>query len=342
VRPCCLNCTNTNRICSYTNLIRGQRASQPVQFELARATASRTSRAPTPSPAPAPALAPTRILTPPIPAYSGVQMQLLPGAERSIPRPQPDTLVNITHLELFNHVVQGTFLFLDRDDASTDKLKKTAVSIGFSFPYLMHGILAFSAWHLSTQADPEKSRLYLGQSTVLQTWAVASFKSLEPGSSREACLASFLFSILLATHALADLTMSDTKPELYLVRFGQYVELHRGALAIMHDCWTVLQQTEEAQPILQAWESSRLACTGTGPECDKIRQLVKSAHLSAVATQACYEGIEQLQYVFNECRSQASAPTHCVYGMCFLRQPPFWGAFPGSHLDTAFRSPPSR
>jgi len=246
------------------------------------------------------------------------------------------------HLELFNHAVQGTLLFLDRDDVYTDKVKKMAVSIGFSFPYLMHGILAFSARHLSTQAAPEKSRLYLGQSTVLQNWAVACFKPLQRDSSSEACLASFLFSILLAAHTLAGLTMSDIEPELYFVHFGQYVELHRGALAIMKEYWTVLQQTKEAQPILHAWESSRRTYTGTGPECDGIRQLVKSAGLPARATDACHQVIEQLQYVFNECRSGPPIPTHCVYGMCLSRQPSSWRTLSGPRIDTAFLPPQSR
>ncbi|KAI1147439.1 hypothetical protein F4825DRAFT_149742 [Nemania diffusa] len=38
----------------------------------------------------------------------------------------------LKHLELFHHVTQGGFLFIDRDAVSTDRLMSTALSIAFA------------------------------------------------------------------------------------------------------------------------------------------------------------------------------------------------------------------
>ncbi|KAI0869041.1 hypothetical protein GGS24DRAFT_480138 [Hypoxylon argillaceum] len=52
-----------------------------------------------------------------------------PGATTGGERRRGDCL---KHLELFHHVTQGGFLFIDRDAVSTDRLMSTALSIAFA------------------------------------------------------------------------------------------------------------------------------------------------------------------------------------------------------------------
>jgi hypothetical protein len=177
----------------------------------------------------------------------------------------------------------------------------------------MHGILAFAARHLSTQIAPDEARHYLDQSTELQTWALAHFDPAPQKPDRETCVALFLFSSLIGTHALADISLLDLEPEPFFIRFGHYFSLHRGVKAISDDYWTLLEESD-VQPVFQ-WLASVASSKGRGSECDSIQELVLQSTLSPAATEACNIAIEQLQCVLDECNSHRSVPVHCIYGM---------------------------
>jgi hypothetical protein len=254
-------------------------------------------------------------LLPPAGGTSQGAPPLLHSLSAQSPHQSNDPLVNLTHLELFDHFVQGTFLFIDRDIALTDLYKKTLISSAFSKPYLMHLILAFSARHLSTQATPEKSRYYLDQSTELQTWAVANFDLAPPNPDQATCLALFFFSSLLGNHALADIRLLDLEPEPFFIRFGHYFGLHRGVKAILNDYWSLLES--EIQPIMQWYDSIARMRTQRGSECDSIRQLVtQSTDLSPKAAEACHFAIEQLQCILAECSPHQPMPANYVFSRC--------------------------
>ncbi|KAI3320170.1 hypothetical protein HD806DRAFT_249396 [Xylariaceae sp. AK1471] len=294
-RPNCVNCQNADRICTYRD-----KPAAMSRSGHAPSTSSRASSSTSPPPPP-----PSQPSQPPPPP-------LLHSLSSQSPDKTNNSLVNITHLELFNHFVQGTFLFIDRDIALTDLYKKAVISSAFSKPYLMHLILAFSARHLSTQATPERSRYYLDQSTELQTWAVANFDPAPPNPDQEICLALFFFSCLLGNHALADIRLLDLEPEPFFIRFGHYFGLHRGVRAILDDYWSLLES--EIQPIMQWYDSIALMKKGRGSECNSIRQLVtQSRGLSPRAAEACYVAIEQLQCVLDECGPHQPLPANYVY-----------------------------
>ncbi|RYC58400.1 hypothetical protein CHU98_g7809 [Xylaria longipes] len=227
-------------------------------------------------------------------------------------RAPDESLVNIAHLELFHHFTQSTFLFIDKDTAFTDLLKKTAISSAFSNPYLMHGILAFAARHISTQVVPERSRYYLDQSTRLQTWAVANFNPAPREPDRDTCLALFLFSSLICIHGLADIALLNLDPEPFFIRFGQFFGLQRGVRTILVDHWSQLRESE-IQTLFQWCELLALR-KGRGSECDAIRQLVtQSTDLSPTAAEACHLAIEQLQSILDEYIPGHPVPAHQVY-----------------------------
>ncbi|KAI1748419.1 hypothetical protein F4782DRAFT_357350 [Xylaria castorea] len=271
-RPSCINCRNSDRSCTYRSV------DQPRAVEALSASSTSGNH------------------TPPHSEEASREPPSLPSPSARTP---DDSLVNIPHLELFHHFTQSTFLFIDKDTAFTDQLKKTALSNAFSTPYLMHGILAFAARHISTQVVPERSRSYLNLSTRLQTWAVANFNSAPQEPDRDTCVALFLFSSLICIHGLADISPLHLDPEPFFIRFGQFFGLQRGVRTIIVDHWSRLRESEIQA--LFPWCELLALRKGQGSECDSIRQLVtQSTDLSPTAAEACHLAIEQLQCILDE------------------------------------------
>ncbi|KAI0967255.1 hypothetical protein F4678DRAFT_475457 [Xylaria arbuscula] len=274
-RPSCINCQNSDRVCIY----RYTDQPRPVGASLSAADTSSNDN------------------TPP---QSGETSQESSSTHSPLGRSLDESLVNIFHLELFNHFIQDTFLFIDRDTAFSAQLKKICISSAFSNLYLMHGILALSARHVGIRASPERSQYYLNQSTKLQTWAVTNFNPAPLKPDRDTCVALFLFSSLLCVHGLSDLAHLTLDPEPFFIR------------TIVRDYWSQLRESE-LQDLLE-WCDRSAQEKGRGAECDDLRHLVaQSADLSPSSIEVCQLAIEQLQCVLDVCGLHQPMPVHCVY-----------------------------
>ncbi|KAI1123452.1 hypothetical protein F5Y10DRAFT_54174 [Nemania abortiva] len=288
LHPSCMNCQSSDRICSYVSTDKPRALPPPGSSSI------------------------TTPPQPPVPPHRENTPRTLPPPARSLGRLSDDSLVNITHLELLHHFIQGSFLFIDRDTASTDRLKRTALSRAFANLYVMHGILAFAARHISTQVPPEISGHYLDQTTQLQTWAVANFHPGPAELDQDVCVTLFLFSSLICVQNLADITPPGPDPEPFFIRLGHYFGLQRGVRTIISDHWSRLTGSE-LQPLLEWCDRASLR-KGQGSECQVIRDLVtQSTGLSPAATEACYVAIEQLQCVLDEYSPHRPMPVRCIY-----------------------------
>ncbi|KAI1288862.1 hypothetical protein F5Y03DRAFT_73664 [Xylaria venustula] len=286
--PSCINCRNSDRICIYRS------TDPPGTAEASLPAADTSSNDNTTRP------------------QHGETSQEPSSTHTPLERNLDVSLVNILHLELFNHFIQNSFLFIDKDTAFIDQLKKRCISSAFSNPYLMHGILALSAHHISIQAPPERSQYYLNQSTKLQTWAVTHFNPAPLTPDRDTCVALFLFSSLLCVQGLSDLAHLTLDPEPFFIRFGHYFGLQRGVRTIVRDYWSQLKESE-LQDLLE-WCDRAAQEKGRGSECDDLRHLIaQSEDLSPASIEVCQLAIEQLQCVLDVCGLHQPMPVHCIY-----------------------------
>ncbi|KAJ0125391.1 hypothetical protein J7T55_006737 [Diaporthe amygdali] len=112
-------------------------------------------------------------------------------------------------------------------------------------PFLMHGVLAISARHL-TIIRPDDSTRYLDQAFRLQTRAIELFNLTHDEPGQENCVARLLFSSVLGRHILADALRDDGLDfPSFLQRFVYGIRIHGGvkAVAAQQD-WTSLLETE--------------------------------------------------------------------------------------------------
>ncbi|KAI1266974.1 hypothetical protein F5Y18DRAFT_353440 [Xylariaceae sp. FL1019] len=214
----CLNCHNADRICIYT---RDQIGPPSASSTSSTSPSSQGLTPPCNSSAPAVTRPPRPSSTSSIVIPSSVPLDSARPA--LTPRGHPrdhlhPPLVNMAHLELFDHFRNSPVFFIESEHEVLDHIKKSILTRAFSSPYLMHEVLSMSARHLSTLVAAERAIYYLDQSTELQTWALAHFDPAPAEPNEEKCVSLFLFSSLLGIHALADLTLVRLEPEAFFIR----------------------------------------------------------------------------------------------------------------------------
>ncbi|KAJ3580051.1 hypothetical protein NPX13_g513 [Xylaria arbuscula] len=151
--------------------------------------------------------------------------------------------VNMQHLKLlvhFSFLIFAPEMQRNLRDTVANMLLRTALDT----PFLMHEVLAFSARHLST-IDSNDFQYYHCLSLELQTKAIALYNADGSYADQQTCVASLLFSSLLARHTLIDvLALRHLDFSSFLDRFVQCVRIHRGKRAIVESRWSVLSSSE--------------------------------------------------------------------------------------------------
>ncbi|KAF4476407.1 hypothetical protein CGGC5_v014372 [Colletotrichum fructicola Nara gc5] len=207
-RPTCFNCIKADRLCSFSSepYTRSQDSTPGSEHRSAGASPSGSSTCP----------------------------QVIGD---------PDA-VNMLHMELLLHFSFDVYA-PEFDDSLGRPATELALKIAQTAPFLMHGVLAMSARHLSI-TRPEQSARYLDQAFRLQTRAIELFNATHDENSRERCMARLLFSSVLGRHILADVLHDDGLDfPSFLHRFVHGVRIHGGvkAVAAQQD-WVSLLETE--------------------------------------------------------------------------------------------------
>src|SRR5690606_33044628 len=107
----------------------------------------------------------------------------------------------------------------------------------------------------------------------------------------------FLFASLLSLHALADtLTYQRADFDVFLDRFIECIQLHRGILYIVRPLYQVLMQTE-VEPIIALGRIQRPLDLQRGTEFEPLLSLLE--HLPPAQANPCREAVGVLQWAFD-------------------------------------------
>ncbi|KAH7111207.1 hypothetical protein EDB81DRAFT_830706 [Dactylonectria macrodidyma] len=203
-RPVCLNCSKTDRECSFVHLT----ASVPVQLQ-----------SPTPS---SPA---SQIRSEPTSDYVDA-----PAA-------------NMVQMELLAHFMSCPSLgFVEILPKANLISPSKLVDEALGCDYLMNELLAFSARHLAT-IRPEKSSFYLYHASNLQTHALSLFTRAHAVSNKDNSMHVLFFSWLLGIHLLCDVPTTGSHDDI-LERFFHYLELFRGIRIVTVSAWQFFLESE--------------------------------------------------------------------------------------------------
>lgn len=176
-----------------------------------------------------------------------------------------------------------------------------ALRLGLEHPYLLHQLLAFSAWHLGS-LHPHKSASYAHQAVTLQTRAISLFNvactSTEVNAAN--CVAVLLFSSVLGHHLLAETLARREHDGLtsFIDLFVQSLDIHRGVRTVAHSSWPLLKKSE-LEPMLSS-SSKFTSQSPTGDHCHRIKELIETSNsLVESEREACRVAIRYLQIGFD-------------------------------------------
>ncbi|KAI8626378.1 hypothetical protein F5Y19DRAFT_446371 [Xylariaceae sp. FL1651] len=210
----------------------------------------------------------------------------------------PGTLVNLYHMEFLIHYkfsISVPEIDNEFDIPATNMVHRKALQ----FPWLLHAVLAISSRHLA-MFKPERSSVYFSEAFQLQTQAINIFNSEHLQINESNCAAALLFSSTLGRHMLVDTLASlESNESMFLDRYCQYVQIHRGLRAIASDSWQLLAESELWPFML--FTGVQRSRTGRGKELNDLAHwLRESQGLDQDALEACLEAVNLLQVGLDE------------------------------------------
>ncbi|KAL6880729.1 hypothetical protein J3F83DRAFT_765110 [Trichoderma novae-zelandiae] len=268
--PTCLNCSITNRACSY-------RLTRPSHR-------SRGPKTPTPPATPSPsAISPS----PPTP----LSLSLTPCHAQEWQAQE----YSLGHLELLHHFESRGFeedsmLYLPAS------MRQVIMQCALTSPYLMDQILALSAAHLSTIRRGQPQMIFRHQATELQTRALTLFNRSELGISNQNSCSWFLYASLLGLQVMFE-TFRCSSFDSFLEQLATFFPVHRGVHVVIKQSWpTIKGITEEI--VGHRDVSGRGFGKGHSPEFDDLLSLIEDCGLDEADKQACLEATDILQWIF--------------------------------------------
>ncbi|KAL2852095.1 hypothetical protein BJY01DRAFT_232704 [Aspergillus pseudoustus] len=282
--PSCVNCSNSNRQCSYLSL-------QPRVPATAHRASSETF----------PFQEPLRF------SLSPVQCHQLGSAR-----------YGLQELELLHHFENGMAECMVKVHESSKSICRLSVEQAFSRPFLIDQILAVSAAHMSTVRIGEKA-WYRYRATALQIRAVASFNAETVNISTQNCLQVFLFSSFLGYQVLFETLLTRDNFPTFLDHFATCLRLQRGIRSTIGNFWDDVEA--RLQPIvdLRGCSSSRLTATEETSRFewnDNLTSLLETANLTPSSIDACEHAVKCLRQTFEASRSKPSRAASSVLAWC--------------------------
>ena len=209
-------------------------------------------------------------------------------------------------MELLLHSIKATNLFSLGGDRESNEKHLTSIDIidlGIRFPYLLHGLCAFSARHLAS-LHPGRPEHYLNHAITLQTRAVSLFNTSYTPMTQENCVPALLFATALGHHVLTDTLCRRDASDIssFLTYFTQCLDTLKGVFVIFQEARPFWAESVLADILSRSVSlTSRIP---TGARCQRVKKLVEaSSNLDSGEKEACQESIRFLQIGFDALRA---------------------------------------
>ncbi|KAF7591717.1 hypothetical protein BBP40_001161 [Aspergillus hancockii] len=182
----------------------------------------------------------------------------------------------LLELELLHHwhTVAGASLALN--ETVQDLFRVTVPGLALSHPFLMHGLLAVSALHISQKCPAERRPKYTEVAISHNNLALSLCPSLLSNVTPENCHALFAFSCLVAIFAFATQGPAASPTTLSIADVVKIFGLIRGVKSIVEEARSWIQQGE-MRPLLRMPGNQRQDSKGkpTLEAFTRIQQLVE-------------------------------------------------------------------
>lgn len=265
--PTCLNCTITNRSCSY-------RLTRP-SYCFSR-----------PKTVPYISTPPLRILSP-LTQWNTKEWQ----AQQ----------YDLGHLELLHHFESAAF------GASMLPLpisiRKVVMQCALTCPYVMDQILALSAAHMSTFRRGQQ-QMFSNKAMELQTRALSLFNRADTDLSKQNSCSWFLYASFLGVQIMFE-TFQCRDFESFFSKLSTYLPVHRGVRVVVQKAWPAIRSMiEETVGQRHIGDTAEFDLEQPG-ECEYLNSLIDKSGLQETDKGACFQAIIILQRIFDLCQGDS-------------------------------------
>ncbi|KAH7045243.1 hypothetical protein B0J12DRAFT_153624 [Macrophomina phaseolina] len=306
--PICTNCRISQRDCLYQEQQRRHLRSQPCTSSASASPATSGSAAglastPQDSMPETTASSPAARTVPLDHRYDGSRNQSDP---LGVPLPESDHVsphapaINMRHMQYLSHFILVTYNSAGLGLPSTGERRAihSTVAAALRSPHLLHAMLALAAIHLRHRTD----------AAALHARALELFNATPQSldAAPDSAAPTFLFASFIGIYMLADVSLSWREDEAALLdRFIEYVDVHRGARAVISVAWSSIAQSDlipSIAPFVEDILRFEQAPNAGDGECAQLHALVRD--LEAAGTSAdtldAYKGaVKYLQWGFD-------------------------------------------
>ena len=208
-------------------------------------------------------------------------------------------------LELFHHYTSATCLILSRS-RNIDIWQVAIPRMALQHAFLMHGILALSALHLS-RMQPLRTRKLTFLASAHEQAALPSFRnhiSQNPNfNNNDTCNAVFSFSGFVIPFILASESASTSRIPGLEDAAPHWFHAIRGLMVLLSGNWSTLSQGPYA-PLLLAGTSEPVSYANNPADSHlvEIQQLISSWD-DAQGVVACQIALDELRRVLSPCKT---------------------------------------
>ncbi|KAI4232464.1 MAG: hypothetical protein LQ349_004987 [Xanthoria aureola] len=206
---------------------------------------------------------------------------------------------DILDMELLHHWCTQTYKSMTDVPEQQLLWQTTAVTIGFTNPFLLNELLAIAALHMAI-CRPERETVWHTRATELQSLALTGFNTMAQQVDESNCVVVLLFSALVGTHLLGDrsriralASRSD-----YLDHLVSCVNLMRSVrgLVLKNHTAFLLQSSVKA---LMITRNPIPPYEGVPSECRKLTALITESDLGPSSIEAYGAAIDRLFWLFD-------------------------------------------
>ncbi|KAL5358519.1 hypothetical protein BJX96DRAFT_146717 [Aspergillus floccosus] len=142
--------------------------------------------------------------------------------------------LEVLDLELLHHYTTSTCYTLSRAPAVQAIWRDEAPRVGFTMPFVLHGLLALSALHLA-RSNPSRRAECVARAQMHHEAAVRTVAPVVPFLAADNCVALFLFASLICIYSCAKPHGDDDFLVLFeRGRIAEWVRLFRGNKTIIN------------------------------------------------------------------------------------------------------------
>jgi len=209
----------------------------------------------------------------------------------------------VPELRLLHHFTTTTVPSLSSDDRTTDGLREYGIKLAFDNPYLLHGMLALAALHLSRlEKDKAKSGEYVTQAVRHHDAGLTRFREDVQDLNLQNYQPVLFYSTIVYPYYSALPVDEESGPEHVWDIEIHHLSLIRGIRPLISPFWPIVFESELAQFIWKDALTIDWDQTPESTEVSHLRLLPEEPGLmcSRERKAALSEAIRQLEVLFSE------------------------------------------